>query len=484
MELNLEQKQQLEKLLAKPALATQEHIPFLQDLVDTYPYYQPLYLLLAKASNGGEGQHQAFTKAALYNNGSILHRIIHEPQHLNDIDEPNIVIYQEWETIAEVEPETELAEINNEHPVETQEKHVIENAPEIENLAPLANEIIPLDNNEIKEIPEEEEVADVESISIEEKQPEKEEVKQQIFAPEIENLEPLYDEIIKVCEPKPEIEEDHFTAEADEQDTFEEISEVPTPTDFIHTEPEVEIPQIETIEEEVVENAEEESTIESTENLQDVVEIETFASASFFAFDRNFSSEKIEEEEQDEQTAAEEPIPNIVETIDFQVKDNTVSKYDDDKLPFTFLWWLAKTRKNHEQIFRPFVSPIKANTPAQDLQQQYVENIFHIQAPFETDQEEQNKQEEKISKESEIIDSFIKNDPQIKVLPPNQINNENKAKKSAEDSNDLVSETLAQIYIEQTLYHKAIDTYQKLSLKFPEKSRYFADLIQSLEKKI
>ena len=34
------------------------------------------------------------------------------------------------------------------------------------------------------------------------------------------------------------------------------------------------------------------------------------------------------------------------------------------------------------------------------------------------------------------------------------------------------------------LYDKAIETYEKLSLKFPEKSRYFADLIQSIEKKI
>ena len=71
----------------------------------------------------------------------------------------------------------------------------------------------------------------------------------------------------------------------------------------------------------------------------------------------------------------------------------------------------------------------------------------------------------------------------LKPPKPEQIDNENKAKKSAEDHYDLVSETLAKIYIEQMLYHKAIDTYKKLSLKYPEKSGYFADLIQSIEKK-
>jgi hypothetical protein len=46
-----------------------------------------------------------------------------------------------------------------------------------------------------------------------------------------------------------------------------------------------------------------------------------------------------------------------------------------------------------------------------------------------------------------------------------------------------VSETLAQIYIDQMLYHKAIATYKKMMLKFPEKSRYFASQIEQLEKK-
>ncbi len=162
----------------------------------------------------------------------------------------------------------------------------------------------------------------------------------------------------------------------------------------------------------------------------------------------------------------------------------SVSNYNDDTLPYTFLWWLAKTRKEHQTIFQPYAT-VKTNKGG-ELQQQYVEHIFHIQSPFNAEEVINNvPQSTHIDpKETEIIDSFLKNDPQINPPKPEQIDNENKAKKSAEDHNDLVSETLAKIYIEQMLYHKAIETYQKLSLKFPEKSRYFADLIQSIEKKI
>jgi hypothetical protein len=48
---------------------------------------------------------------------------------------------------------------------------------------------------------------------------------------------------------------------------------------------------------------------------------------------------------------------------------------------------------------------------------------------------------------------------------------------------DMVTETLAQIYAEQGLYTLAIDTYEKLSLLEPKKSVYFATLIQNLKSK-
>ena len=48
--------------------------------------------------------------------------------------------------------------------------------------------------------------------------------------------------------------------------------------------------------------------------------------------------------------------------------------------------------------------------------------------------------------------------------------------------NSFVTETLARIYAQQKHYKKAIQAYENLSLKFPEKSTYFAGQIEKLEK--
>ncbi len=51
------------------------------------------------------------------------------------------------------------------------------------------------------------------------------------------------------------------------------------------------------------------------------------------------------------------------------------------------------------------------------------------------------------------------------------------------DEEDMVSEELAEIYLNQGLYDAAIDTYRKLSLLNSEKSVYFAGLIAEIEDK-
>ncbi len=58
------------------------------------------------------------------------------------------------------------------------------------------------------------------------------------------------------------------------------------------------------------------------------------------------------------------------------------------------------------------------------------------------------------------------------------------AKLSSSKGSDLtdVTETLAKIYEKQGDVHKAKEVYEKLSLKFPEKSSYFADRIEMLKK--
>ncbi|WP_231458675.1 MULTISPECIES: hypothetical protein [unclassified Pedobacter] len=294
------------------------------------------------------------------------------------------------------------------------------------------------------------------------------EVEDEIVVEEIEQQQKIEDAETTAAKVLPEIEtfEAEYIELEEEPEVFEEIGEVQTIAKPI-TEASV-----------ATQIAEEEFQTE----IKDEDYIESVVSSDFFAFEKKLSTDVVA------------IAPDIETVIPDEPENSYLSKYDDDKMPYTFLWWLAKTRKEHEQIFQPYAQPSAAVVKQPEVkpqqqaafQQQYVEHIFHIQTPFEVADHlaEYPSAEVKDVKGAEIIERFLKEDPTIKAPKPEQIDNENKAKKSAEDHYDLVSETLAKIYIEQMLYHKAIDTYKKLSLKYPEKSGYFADLIQSIEKKL
>lgn len=81
-----------------------------------------------------------------------------------------------------------------------------------------------------------------------------------------------------------------------------------------------------------------------------------------------------------------------------------------------------------------------------------------------------------------LIDTFIRTEPRIsKPEKTAFFSPVNMARRSIEDKEDIVTETLARIYAEQGDVARAIRIYQKLSLQEPGKSRYFAALIEKLE---
>ena len=81
-----------------------------------------------------------------------------------------------------------------------------------------------------------------------------------------------------------------------------------------------------------------------------------------------------------------------------------------------------------------------------------------------------------------LINQFIEKQPSISRPKQEFYSPERAMKRSEEFSTSIVTETLANIFRTQGHFEKAIISYQKLQLKFPEKSTYFASLIEQIKK--
>ena len=81
----------------------------------------------------------------------------------------------------------------------------------------------------------------------------------------------------------------------------------------------------------------------------------------------------------------------------------------------------------------------------------------------------------------ELIDKFILENPSISRPKAEFYNPISVAQNSIIDQENIVSETLAKIYEKQGYIEKAISIYEKLGLKYPKKSRYFAAQIERLQ---
>jgi hypothetical protein len=83
--------------------------------------------------------------------------------------------------------------------------------------------------------------------------------------------------------------------------------------------------------------------------------------------------------------------------------------------------------------------------------------------------------------QAELIDKFISLNPRIE---PRTDKTEHPvvdlSTQDTEEKEEFVTETLARIYLNQGYYSKAIKIYEKLCLKFPEKSGYFATQIEKI----
>ena len=102
-----------------------------------------------------------------------------------------------------------------------------------------------------------------------------------------------------------------------------------------------------------------------------------------------------------------------------------------------------------------------------------------VRTPDNTTSEKQQQEAPVKSKHEAIIDRFIETTP--KISRPSKTNTADIKVSENQQNNQLATETLAKVYLEQKKYDSAIQAYKILSLKYPEKSGFFADQIKRIQ---
>ncbi|TRX22841.1 hypothetical protein FNW25_11720 [Flavobacterium franklandianum] len=88
--------------------------------------------------------------------------------------------------------------------------------------------------------------------------------------------------------------------------------------------------------------------------------------------------------------------------------------------------------------------------------------------------------EEEKKKKAELIDKFIEASPKIPPIKQS-LDSVIQIDQNKSDNSYLMTETLARVYLEQKKYQRAIQAYEILILKYPEKSSFFADRISDIK---
>ena len=148
-----------------------------------------------------------------------------------------------------------------------------------------------------------------------------------------------------------------------------------------------------------------------------------------------------------------------------------LTKPDKEEKPESFGDWLSYLKKNNgKESYGEIAAQVNLNKQKRDQESK--------EKPKESDPVSERKK-----RNQAIMDKVIEKNPGLiraKEEPKFYIP-EAKAKESLLENEHLITETLARIYALQGNVNKAVRAYEILSLKYPQKSAYFASLIEKLK---
>jgi hypothetical protein len=155
----------------------------------------------------------------------------------------------------------------------------------------------------------------------------------------------------------------------------------------------------------------------------------------------------------------------------------------------------ASDRRRLYEIIHLTTGPVIRTSSAEtDSKPEIVQQVASVLPMIEPDLVRFDYQEEKTEPipeapaqkaATDLIDQFIKNAGTRTLRADLESSSkEDLSLNSLREDDEMLTETLAKIYIQQGYYQKALQSYEKLSLKFPEKSIYFATQIEMIRELI
>ena len=478
----------LKELLENPESVTSEDVPELESLVSTYPYFQAAKVLLAKVTGTSEAIKSA---AAITADRTLLMRVISGTfdkdvnlPNLNDLDIGDEV--NAFDHLNEEEQEEAVEE--NQYDFSNEDESFGENASDEE-----SSKEDSYDENIDALLKSFEDEADEEEGSSEASTQEEttQEATENEKESDAENAFFRDRALSDFSTDDYKLPDYNYNFESDKRDSEEVDSDVTEETSELGWEKETESnPQENTFEDfdlkDISEDSDEQQKSEEavTSDEEDIFRnelMESLADLERIRKENASHDEKIEESK----------VPSPDDELIVKEVNDTESISETEATEEPQLYADVETQKNEEEDTQKHViENIKKTETTSDNNPMFDDNLFELNHLIDGGKQDagRKQQEAGTNGQKDMIDRFINTIPELTAQDHEGREYSHLARdlydKSIHADTSKMTETMAKLMITQGKLPRAIEIYEHLMLKYPEKKAYFASLIEKIRKDI